>query len=108
MQFPVLAFWPQGVDRTLMEVYFLGLEGYADPDSPACQQSVALFDYITKEDLANLAHLQRSFRAGVVERFQPGYAERLIHNHHQFLDRMIGPERIPEVLRVRQIPVEAL
>ena len=49
----------------------------------------------------NLAPMHRSVASGALESIPLNYQERRIYHLHEQVDRMIGPDKIPEALRVR-------
>jgi phenylpropionate dioxygenase-like ring-hydroxylating dioxygenase large terminal subunit len=55
------------------------------------------------EDLAVLPGIQASIDARALESVRLSYQERRIYHVHETIDRMIGPDRIPEDLRVQQV-----
>ncbi len=48
----------------------------------------------------NLAPMHRSIASGALESIPLSYQERRIYHLHEEIDRLIGPENIPEALRV--------
>ena len=55
------------------------------------------------EDLTVLPGIQESIDAGALTSVQLSYQERRIYALHEAIDRVVGPDRIPETLRVPQI-----
>ncbi len=62
-----------------------------------------VFDEIMAEDFANLAPMQRSLESPATRGVPINYQERRIWHFHEQVDRMIGVDRIPPVLRVEQL-----
>jgi hypothetical protein len=55
------------------------------------------------EDMMNMAPMQRSLESPAMRGVPTNYQERRIWHFHEQIDRTIGVERIPEVLRVPQL-----
>ena len=51
----------------------------------------------------NLAPMQRSVASGALTSIPLSYQERRIYHLHEEIDRLIGPERIPQGLRVEPL-----
>jgi hypothetical protein len=55
------------------------------------------------EDFMNLAPMQRSLASGALTSIPLSYQERRIYHLHEEIDRIIGPARIPQSLRVTPV-----
>jgi hypothetical protein len=53
-----------------------------------------------EEDIQNMAPMQRSLESPALPGIPISYQERRIWHFNEEIDRVIGPERIPEELRV--------
>jgi hypothetical protein len=53
------------------------------------------------EDLYHLQRAAAGLRSGVLESLTLGYAEVLVQHFNEQVDKVIGPDRIPERLRVQ-------
>ena len=58
------------------------------------------FDTVMEEDYENLAPIQRSMESAAHGGQAINYQERRIWHVQAWIDKLIGPERIPEALRV--------
>ena len=103
---PFLLAWPLDVGTTLFE-WITFAPDWGDGPSPvtneAWQGRLAGFDVVMEEDTRNMAPMQKSLNSPGLVGMPVSYQERRIWNCAEQLDRMIGPERIPEDLRVPQL-----
>lgn len=102
-QFPIITYWPNGVDRTRMVVYYTTPFPGEDPKSRPCRDVVDGFDIALEEDRAPLQSVQRSYSRGLIEHLRFSYAERRLYHHAEEVDRVIGPENVPSHLRVQPV-----
>lgn len=106
--FPLLLFWPTGLGTSRMDVVWMGMphgEG-ALPD--AWKEKIAQFNFILDEDLTYLPSVQKSAESPAFRSIVVNYQERRIYHAHEQIDRVIGVERIPEDLRVKQVLAGAI
>ena len=101
--FPFILFWPIDAKNTDVEWTF-----YAPPVETPEQEKlwdgfVGVFDGVMDEDFMNLAPMHRSVASGALRSIPLSYQERRIYHLHEEIDRVIGPARIPETLRVPQV-----
>ncbi|MET0988869.1 MAG: SRPBCC family protein, partial [Steroidobacteraceae bacterium] len=99
-QWPLMVYWPTGVNTSRLEIYYLAPAGHDDPDSQACQEVVAAFDYVTIEDLSTLRGVQESMESEAFRSIPLSNMERRIYQHHEEIDRVIGADKIPSRYRV--------
>jgi phenylpropionate dioxygenase-like ring-hydroxylating dioxygenase large terminal subunit len=101
--FPFLLFWPTSVNRTRFEVVWFGLP-HGEAELPAAwKEKIAAFDIILEEDLTFLPSVQRSAESPAFRSIVLNYQERRIYHAHEQIDRVIGPEHVPEALRVKPV-----
>jgi len=62
------------------------------------------FSRMLDEALTFVAQMQESVESCGCHRMARNYRERRIYHWHEELDRRIGPDRIPEHLRMPQVP----
>jgi phenylpropionate dioxygenase-like ring-hydroxylating dioxygenase large terminal subunit len=100
--FPFLVFWPEAIDRTRLDiVWFVADWGEGDlPDADVWQQRFDRFDLLMEEDYRNLGPIQRSMECAAHGGQVVNYQERRIWHVHAWIDKVIGPDRVPEHLRV--------
>jgi len=102
-QFPFITYWPTAIGKTRMVVYYSTPNQDEDPDSPVCRQVVDGFGYALDEDRAPLSAVQSAYEKGLIKEAKLGYTERRLYHFHEELDRVIGPERIPEYCRMQMV-----
>ena len=102
-QYPFIVAWPDGPDNCLVEVYYVATPGHGDPESEACKMVVQMFDVVTQEDLGILSSQQKSLRSGAISGITLGYAERMIYNSNEHLDRVLGLDKVPADLALPQV-----
>lgn len=101
--FPLLLFWPTGINTSRLEVVWMGLD-HGQPELPAAwQEKIKAFDFILDEDLTYLPSVQVSAESPAFRSLTVNYQERRIYHAHEEIDRVIGPENIPAELRVQQV-----
>jgi phenylpropionate dioxygenase-like ring-hydroxylating dioxygenase large terminal subunit len=100
-------FWPLSINRTLSEWYIM-LPDWGDQElAPDTRRAVAAYGVIMDEDTGMFDQIQKAMQSEVLDGFLTSYHERRIYHHEASIDRMIGPDRLPEHLRIPQIlPLE--
>ena len=102
--FPFLGFWPLTIDQTRLDITWFAAD-WGDGEMPAEQREIwdarlARFDTVMDEDYENLEPIQRSMETAAHGGQVINYQERRIWHVQAWIDKVIGPERIPEHLRV--------
>ncbi|MGI9322861.1 MAG: aromatic ring-hydroxylating oxygenase subunit alpha [Pseudomonadales bacterium] len=100
LAFPYLQFWPLSKTDTRFEVTWFTREDNADPDSEYWREKIAGFNVILDEDNENLPWIQRSIESGALSGVPLSYQERRIYHFHEYLDQVIGRDKIPAHLQV--------
>jgi len=96
--------WPTGPTSSTYHVHWCASAALHDPDHGAyLDRFVKLNQSVLFEDLTVLPGIQASVDAGAIDSIQLNYQERRIYHVHETIDRVIGPDRIPEQLRVPQV-----
>jgi phenylpropionate dioxygenase-like ring-hydroxylating dioxygenase large terminal subunit len=96
--------WPSGPGTSSYHVHWCASAAPDDPEHGRfLEKFVAFNETVLFEDLTVLPGIQSSIDAGALEWVQLGYQERRIYHVHEMIDRVVGPERIPDSLRVRQV-----
>ena len=70
------------------------------PGKETWQRRLDRFDVLMDEDYLNLEPIQRSIESAAHGGAVVGFQERRIWHVHAWIDKVIGPERIPQHLRV--------
>jgi nitrite reductase/ring-hydroxylating ferredoxin subunit len=102
--FPILGFWPLTIDRTRLDITWFAAD-WGEGPMPAEHKEIwdarlARFDTVMDEDYENLEPIQRSMETAAHGGQVINYQERRIWHVQAWIDKVIGPERIPEHLRV--------
>jgi hypothetical protein len=102
--FPFLVFWPLAIDRTRLDIIWLATD-WGDGEQPEDHQAIwaqrlTRFDTVMDEDYENLGPIQRSMESAAHGGQAINYQERRIWHVQAWIDKIIGPERIPEHLQV--------
>jgi hypothetical protein len=101
--FPFIFFWPVDAETTDVEWTFYGPPASTPEVEKAWELFIQLFDGVMDEDFMNLAPMQRSLASGALTSIPLSYQERRIYHLHEEIDRIIGPARIPQSLRVTPV-----
>ena len=99
--FPFLVFWPEAIDRTRLDIVWFAADwGEGElPHPEIWQQRFTRFDTLMEEDYRNLGPIQRSMECAAHGGQVVNYQERRIWHVHAWIDKTIGPERVPPALR---------
>ena len=101
--FPMLVFWPDGINRCKMEVYWFG-PSWGEGEKPDGWQGVVdNFNTVLEEDTEFGAWIQKSHESYGFKSVPLSYQEARIYWWNQGADRMIGIENIPPELRVEPV-----
>jgi phenylpropionate dioxygenase-like ring-hydroxylating dioxygenase large terminal subunit len=96
----LISAFPLSVGRSAYYTHFLSPVPRSDETSKLIDQSIDSNYAVLLEDLAALAPAQKSMACGATDVLRLQYQERRIRYVHEEIDRRIGPERVPEALRV--------
>ena len=100
--YPFLVFWPLAIDQTRLDIVWFTAD-WGDgpmPNAEQWQRRLDRFDVVMAEDYSNLEPIQRSMESAAHGGQCINYQERRIWHVQAWIDNIIGPERIPEHLRV--------
>jgi phenylpropionate dioxygenase-like ring-hydroxylating dioxygenase large terminal subunit len=97
---PFMVFWPTGIASCVIEVLYL--ESPQSPLSPQQQEQMVYgqVDAVLREDFSNVEAQQRTNESGAFSHIHIGAREWRIYRWHELIDETIGPEKIPEDLRI--------
>ena len=96
--------WPIAADRSSYHVHFCSSLPSDDEEHTTLNQQFAEINRsVLLEDLTVLPGMQRSIDGGGLRSVQLGYQERRIYYLHETIDRVIGPETVPDDLRVQAV-----
>jgi phenylpropionate dioxygenase-like ring-hydroxylating dioxygenase large terminal subunit len=99
----LLMFWPLAKDRTRVDVVHLGHD-WGEGDRPAGWDThLHFWDLVMAEDLQFLEWQQKAVVSPGFKGYRLSYMERRIYYAHESIDRVIGPENIPEHLRAEPV-----
>jgi phenylpropionate dioxygenase-like ring-hydroxylating dioxygenase large terminal subunit len=101
--FPVLLFWPNGIDKCRMEVWWFGADWGTGEKPAAWAETRVFFDRVLREDTEFGRWIQKSQESYGFRGVPLSYQEARIYHWNQWADRMIGIGNIPPELRVQQV-----
>ena len=101
--FPILVWYPIGVGRTQMQMHWYGPDWGDGDRPPVWDVKLASWDQLMAEDNANLEPIQESIEAAAHTGIPLNYQERRLWQFHVDIDKMIGPDRVAEHLRVSDL-----
>jgi len=96
----LISAFPDGPDRCRYLAHFLSPVARSEATAQLIDASIEANWTVLLEDLACMAAAQKSMRCGAADVLRLQYQERRIRYVHEEIDRRIGPERVPEALRV--------
>lgn len=100
---PFLLFWPAGPREMEIEVVWFAPDWGGGERDPRWDLRIANFERILEEDTRFAEQIQESVESKAYRGNTLNYQERRIYHWHEELDRRIGPERIPQALRVEPL-----
>ena len=101
--FNYLTFWPLAPGKVLMEGTLFGWPADSEEDKAYWATMRTAVEGILGEDMYLFPGLQKSMESGAIPTLMMGYQERALYWYQEEIDRRIGPERIPEALRVTPV-----
>jgi phenylpropionate dioxygenase-like ring-hydroxylating dioxygenase large terminal subunit len=107
--FPINMFWPIDENTTRLDWIYYAPPADGDDhfDSDALPEHWQVrrkqYDAIMAEDEMNMAPMQESLESPALTGLRINYQERRIWHLHEEIDRIIGPQHIPEDLRIDQL-----
>jgi phenylpropionate dioxygenase-like ring-hydroxylating dioxygenase large terminal subunit len=96
----LISAFPLSVGRSAYYTHFLSPVPRTEETSKRIDQNVDANYAVLLEDLAALGPAQKAMACGATDVLRLQYQERRIRYVHEEIDRRIGPERVPEALRV--------
>lgn len=99
----VLTFWPDGTKKSKLEVWWFGPDWGEGPRPTFWDQTISYVNTVLEEDTQFGAWIQRSQESYGFEGVPLSYQEARIYHWHQAADAMIGPEKVPDGLRVEPV-----
>jgi phenylpropionate dioxygenase-like ring-hydroxylating dioxygenase large terminal subunit len=101
--FPVLLFWPNGLNKSRLEVWWFGADWGAGEKSENWKSYIAAFNDVLTEDTEFGKWIQKSVESYGFKGVPLSYQEMRIYYWHQVADRMIGRDNVPAELRVEPV-----
>ena len=101
--FSLQSFWPDGPDKSIMEVRLMGWDVDSDEDRAHWDGMDGIVRNILSEDLCLFGSIQQSLTRGTIPQLTFGYQERALYWFEEEVDRRIGIENIPESQRIAQV-----
>ncbi len=97
---PFLLFWPTSDTSMRIECHWFAPDWGGGALPELWEVRMRNFERILHEDLQFAEAIQQSLMSAGFKGMPLNYQERRIYHWHEEVDRRIGPERIPEALRV--------
>lgn len=98
---PFLTFWPKTDRSMIVDVHWFGPDGSEGHELWPTRMSN--FARILEEDTQFAPRIQLSVESKGFQGMYLSYQERRIYHWHEELDRRIGPDRVPEALRIKPL-----
>lgn len=99
----VLNFWPNGLNRSKMEVWWFGPDWGEGPRPDYWDTTITYLDSVLREDTEFGVWIQKSQESYGFAGVPLSYQEARIYHWHQAADALIGAEQIPPELRVAPV-----
>ncbi|BEV02485.1 aromatic ring-hydroxylating dioxygenase subunit alpha [Novosphingobium olei] len=99
----VLNFWPNGLNRSKMEVWWFGPDWGEGPRPAYWDTTITYLDSVLREDTEFGVWIQKSQESYGFAGVPLSYQEARIYHWHQSADALIGPENIPAELRAAPV-----
>jgi len=96
----LISAWPEDPNRSLYATHFLSPIERTEESAAMVDARIEANWTVLLEDLDALGPAQKAMDCGVVDVLRLQYQERRIRYIHEEIDRRIGPDRVPEALRV--------
>ena len=100
---PFLCFWPDGIDRMVIEVHWFSPSWGDGPRPEVWDTRLKNFLAILDEDLQFADAIQKSVESAGLRGFPLNYQERRIYHWHEELDRRIGAGDVPAGMEVPEV-----
>ncbi len=97
---PCVAIWPKTLRTSVMEVLWFAPDWGGGPRAPLWETRIANFDRIVEEDIQFAEPMQETVESPGFRGVPLSYQERRLYHWHEEVDRRIGIDRVPSVLRV--------
>jgi len=102
--FPINYFWPIDKHTTRLDWVYYGPKDWEGDELPSHWQSLRThYNQIMEEDRLNMAPMQESLESPALTGIPINYQERRIWHLHEQIDRMIGPDQVPDGLGVEAL-----
>ena len=101
--FPILQAWPLSPDRSRIDFVWYGMDWGSGPMPEEWNGITAAYEVVVREDLSNLASIQKSLEADPMKGIPLAQQEVMVYQFHAEIDRLIGANNIAEKLRVPDI-----
>jgi phenylpropionate dioxygenase-like ring-hydroxylating dioxygenase large terminal subunit len=101
--FPVLLFWPNGLNKCKLEVWWFGADWGVGQKSANWEGYISAFNGVLKEDTEFGKWIQKSVESYGFKGVPLSYQEMRIYYWHQSADKLIGPQNVPPELRVEPV-----
>ncbi|WP_426163527.1 aromatic ring-hydroxylating oxygenase subunit alpha [Sandarakinorhabdus sp. DWP1-3-1] len=99
----ILNFWPNGIDKSKLEVWWFGPDWGEGPRPAYWADTITYLNSVLREDTEFGRWIQKSQESWGFQGVPLSYQEARIYHWHQAADALIGPERIPPELRVAPV-----
>lgn len=98
--FTLMEFWPVDEGHTRLVTWVVQPDEMTDKER---RQAQDYFDIVLDEDTWNMEHIQLSYQTPGFQGLKIGVHEKRIYYLEESIDRMIGPDKVPEDLRIEPL-----
>ena len=99
----LIIFWPISINQMKIEVVWVAPGHITEETQGIWDMRVANFEKILEEDTQFATEIQRSVESDGFKGIPLSYQERRIYHWHEQLDKLIGPENLPEGTAVKPL-----
>ncbi|MFN3233568.1 MAG: aromatic ring-hydroxylating oxygenase subunit alpha [Alphaproteobacteria bacterium] len=101
--FPMLFFWPDGLRKTKYELYWIGADWGEGEMPQEWKDQIDYFNVVITEDTQFGDWIQKSADSIAFKGVPLCYQESRIYHAHENIDRVIGLNKVPDHLAVKQV-----
>jgi hypothetical protein len=101
--FPILMWWPKSINECVFDVLWIAPDWGEGKRPKVWDSQIKAFNDVLSEDLQFGGWIQKAVDSYVFDGVPLSYQEARIYHWHQELDKIIGLNKVPQDLQVKQV-----